>query len=257
MKPKNHHKKAEREWENHPGGMRLNKYIAHCGVCSRRDAAQLVKSGKVKVNGKQEIAPGRLVLEEDIVSVNGKAIELERDYVYFLMNKPKNTITTVDDPQGRKTVMEIIEKDIKERIFPVGRLDRNTTGLLLLTNDGALTNKLTHPSHEISKVYEITLDRPFQEKDLEKVRNGVTLNDGVIKVDIAHILRDKGENVVQFSLHSGRNRIVRRICEQLGYQVRKLDRTYFAGMTKKSLKRGWYRALTTEEIRRLKYFKQL
>lgn len=249
--------KAKNEWEEHPDGMRLNKYIAHCGICSRRKAASLVKSGKVKVNGEKETAPGRKVHEEDIVEVKGKKIQLEKKYIYLLMNKPKNTITTVDDPHGRKTVMEIIDEDVDQRIFPVGRLDRDTTGILLLTNDGDLANKLTHPSHEISKVYEVTLNRDLSEKDLQRIRSGLELEDGFIKVDSAHILKEKGKNVLQLKLHSGRNRIVRRICEHLGYKVEKLDRTFLAGMTKKGLQRGWYRPLKKQEIRRLKYFNQL
>ncbi len=249
--------KSKLEWESHPEGMRLNKFIAHSGICSRRKAAELVKEGKVKVNGKVETAPARLIKENDKVQVEGKVIKLERDYVYFLMNKPRNTITTVDDPKGRKTVMEIVEKKIKQRIFPVGRLDRDTTGLLLLTNDGSLTHKLTHPSCEVSKTYEITLDKAMTEKDLDTIRRGIELEDGFIQVDAAHFLPDKGEDVVQFTLHSGRNRIVRRICEHMGYQVVKLDRTLFAGMNKKGLKRGWYRPLTHDEIRRLKHFNKL
>ncbi len=254
---KDGNKKASIEWENHPQGMRLNKYIAHCGICSRRKAAALVKSGKIKVNDQVETAPARLIKESDVVRYNGKTLELEKEYVYILMNKPKGTITSLNDPQGRKTVIDIIDDKVKQRIYPVGRLDMNTTGLLLLTNDGELSNKLTHPSHEVSKVYEITLDRPMREKDLQKTRSGLELSDGFVKVDTAHRLPAKGETVVQFSLHSGRNRIVRRICEHLDYSVKKLDRTFFAGMTKKGLKRGWYRNLNEEEIRRLKYFNHL
>ena len=250
-------KKAEREWENHSEGMRLNKFIAHTGLCSRRKAADLVKSGVVKVNGKTEIAPARLVMQGDEVEVKGEKLKLEREYVYFLMNKPRNTITTTSDPRGRKTVLEIVEDKVKQRVFPVGRLDRDTTGVLLLTNDGDLTNKLTHPSFEVSKIYEITLNKPMREKDMVTIRDGITLDDGFIKVDSAHYLPEKGDQVIQLSLHSGRNRIVRRICEHMGYRVERLDRTYFAGMTKKGVKRGWFRPLTSEEIRRLKYFNKL
>jgi len=237
-----------------PDGMRLNKFVAHCGLCSRRKAAEWVKSGKIHVNGEVEKNPAILIQPEDVVEYNGKQIELEEEKVYLLMNKPKNVITTKDDPQGRKTVMDIVGGMTDARIFPVGRLDRNTTGLLLLTNDGDLAKKLTHPSHEIQKVYEVELHTEVAPADLDRLRAGLTLEDGYAQVDAANYIARKPKTWVSVQLHIGRNRIVRRLFDHLGYRVIKLDRVILAGLTKKGLGRGYVRSLREEEIRRLKHF---
>jgi len=232
--------------------MPLNKFIAHCGICSRRDAAELVKLGKVKVNDEVITEPGHKISAKDEIKVNGKKISLAKNLVYILLNKPKDYITTTDDPQKRKTVLDLIK--IKERIYPVGRLDRNTSGVLLLTNDGELSQKLTHPSHEVKKVYHVTLNRPLDKKDFDQVLKGVALEDGPAGVDaLAYAdVRDKTQLGVE--IHSGRNRIVRRIFEHLGYDVKNLDRVVFAGLTKKNVERGKWRFLSEKEIRDLKYF---
>lgn len=234
--------------------MRLNKYIAHCGITSRRKAAELVKSGKIKVNDSIEDNPAYLVKEEDQVFYRGKLLQLEEEFVYLLMNKPKNTITSKDDQFDRRTVMDLIRDKPDARIYPVGRLDWDTTGLLLLTNDGDLAKKLTHPSHEVEKVYEVELERKFEKSDLDKLRSGLELEDGMARVDSANYVSKKPANWVSVRLHIGRNRIVRRMFEHLGYEVQKLDRVIFAGLNKKGLSRGRVRPLTEEEVRRLKYF---
>lgn len=234
--------------------MRLNKFIAHCGVCSRRKAAELVKSSQVQVNGKVEDNPSYMVQETDTVAYNGKTLSIEENKVYILMNKPKNTVTTLSDENGRLTVRDIIGDKVKERIYPVGRLDRMTTGLLLLTNDGDLTTKLSHPSGEVKKFYRAVLDKALADADLEKIRNGLTLEDGLIKIDGADFVKGGEGKVIGLELHSGRNRIIRRIFEHLGYHVERLDREYYAGLTKKDLKRGWWRHLTEKEIIMLKHF---
>jgi len=232
--------------------MPLNKFIAHCGVCSRRDAAEMVKLGKVKVNNEPITEPGHKVSAKDEVKVNGKKILLSKNLVYILLNKPKDYITTTDDPQKRKTVLDLIR--IKERIYPVGRLDRNTSGVLLLTNDGELSQRLTHPSHEVKKVYHITLNRALEKKDFDQILNGVTLEDGPASVDVLAYADIKDKTQLGVEIHSGRNRIVRRIFEHLGYDVKNLDRVIFAGLTKKNVERGKWRFLTEKEIRDLKYF---
>jgi len=232
--------------------MPLNKFIAHCGVCSRRDAAEMVKLGKVKVNNEPVTEPGHKVSAKDEVKVNGKKILLSKNLVYILLNKPKDYITTTDDPQQRKTVLDLIR--IKERIYPVGRLDRNTSGVLLLTNDGELSQKLTHPSHEVKKVYHITLNRALEKKDFDQILKGVTLGDGPASVDVLAYADIKDKTQLGVEIHSGRNRIVRRIFEHLGYDVKNLDRVIFAGLTKKNVERGKWRFLTEKEIRDLKYF---
>lgn len=234
--------------------MPLNKFIAHSGVCARREAALLVKDGKVMVNGKPVTEPGFKVSAKDEVKVNGKKISLVVDLVYVLLNKPKDYLTTASDDQGRKTVLDLVKQASKERIFPIGRLDRNTTGVLLLTNDGELAQKLSHPSHEVRKVYEVTLDKPVAKKDLEEVAKGITLEDGFIKADAVAYADSKDKSVIGIEIHSGRNRIVRRIFEHLGYDVRNLDRVMFAGLTKKNVERGKWRYLSEKEIRALKYF---
>lgn len=234
--------------------MPLNKYIAHSGVCSRRDAADLIKSGKVVVNGSLITEPGFKVTTKDEVKVGGKKVRPSKDLVYILLNKPKDYITTTDDPQGRKTVLDLIQHATKERIYPVGRLDRNTSGVLLLTNDGELSQKLTHPSNEIKKVYAVSLERPLEKKDFEKILQGVMLEDGMAKVDSLAYTDASDKTQIGIEIHSGRNRIVRRIFETLGYEVRNLDRVIFAGLTKKNVVRGKWRFLTEKEVRELKYF---
>ncbi len=234
--------------------MRLNKYIAHSGVCSRRKAAEIVKDGKIMVNGQVEENPSYMVREDDEVSYQGKILKVEENKVYILMNKPKNAVTTLSDEKGRMTVRDIIGDKVKERIYPVGRLDRMTTGLLLLTNDGDLATKLAHPSGEVKKFYRAVLDKKFLEEDMEKLRKGVTLEDGFIQVDGADFVKGGEGMVVGIELHSGRNRIIRRIFEHLGYMVERLDREYYAGLTKKDLKRGWWRHLKEREVIMLKHF---
>ena len=232
----------------------LNKFIAHAGICSRRDAAELVKFGKVKVNGELISEPGHKVSAKDDIKVNGKKIFIEKNLIYILLNKPKDYITTTNDPQGRKTVLDLISRASNERVYPVGRLDRNTSGVLLLTNDGELSQKLTHPSNEIKKVYHIGLNRPLEKKDFDAILKGVDLEDGLAKVDALAYADSKDKTQLGLEIHSGRNRIVRRIFEQLGYDVKNLDRVIFAGLTKKNVERGKWRFLTEKEVRTLKYF---
>jgi 23S rRNA pseudouridine2605 synthase len=235
------------------GSMPLNKFIAHAGICSRRDAADLVKSGKVIVNGAKVVEPGHKVSDKDDIKVNGKKLFLRRNLVYILLNKPKDYITTTEDPQGRKTVMDILRNATEERVYPIGRLDRNTTGVLLLTNDGELAQKLSHPSYEIKKIYEVKLDKPLTKKDFETILSGVTLEDGFVSPDSMAYADSKDKSVIGIEIHSGRNRIVRRIFEHMGYDVRNLDRVMYANLTKKNVERGKWRFLTEKEVRLLKY----
>ncbi|WP_235921014.1 pseudouridine synthase [Foetidibacter luteolus] len=236
--------------------MPLNKYIAHSGVCGRREAAEMVKEGKVQVNGSIVYEPGYKVTATDKVLVKGKQVHLQKNLVYVLLNKPKDYLTTSDDPQGRKTVLELVKEATQERIYPIGRLDRNTTGVLLLTNDGELAQKLTHPSYEIKKLYEVTLDKPLVKKDAESILTGITLEDGQIKADELGYADTKDKSVIGIQIHSGRNRIVRRIFEHLGYKVKNLDRVMFANLTKKNVERGKWRFLNEKEVRLLKYMNQ-
>lgn len=234
------------------GTTRLNKYIANAGICSRREADKLISAGSVMVNGKVVTEMGYKVKAGDVVNYGGETLRSERKR-YFLLNKPKGYITTVDDPQERQTVMMLIDGACPERIYPVGRLDRNTTGLLLFTNDGELARKLTHPSTGVYKIYHVELDKPVSRDDMRQMLEGIELEDGMIKVD--DVQYDKlaaDRRVVGIELHSGKNRIVRRIFEHLGYNVHKLDRTVFAGLTKKDLPRGRYRELTEKEVGFLK-----
>jgi 23S rRNA pseudouridine2605 synthase len=233
--------------------MPLNKFVAHCGVCSRRDAAELVKSGKILVNNKQVTEPGYKVLTTDVVKFEGKEIKSQNNLVYILLNKPKDFLTTVDDPQGRKTVMDLIGNATPERVYPVGRLDRNTTGVLLFTNDGDLAQKLTHPKHEIKKIYEVKLDKPLIKADAEKILAGVQLEDGLIAPDALAFVDTSDKSIIGIEIHSGKNRIVRRIFEHMGYDVRNLDRVMFANLTKKNVERGRYRFLDEKEVRNLKF----
>lgn len=236
------------------GTMPLNKFIAHAGVAARRDAAEMVRKGLVKVNDELVTEPGFKVAAKDEVRVNGKKIFLAKNLVYILLNKPKDYITTTDDPQGRKTVLDIIGRATPERVYPVGRLDRNTSGVLLLTNDGELAQKLTHPSNEVKKVYHVTLNKPLDKKDFDQILKGVVLEDGAANVDVLAYADAKDRTQVGVEIHSGRNRIVRRIFESLGYDVRNLDRVIFAGLTKKNIERGKWRFLSEKEVRDLKHF---
>jgi 23S rRNA pseudouridine2605 synthase len=231
--------------------IRLNRYISNAGVASRRDADQLIAAGEITVNGKVIIEMGYQVKPDDVVKYGKKTLNREK-MVYLLLNKPKDFITTTEDPDDRRTVMDLVKNACPERIYPVGRLDRNTTGLLLLTNDGELAEKLSHPSHEIKKIYQAELDRPITEDDFEAIANGIELEDGFVKPDELALVTPDAE-VVGIKIHSGKNRIVRRIFESLGYEVMKLDRTTYAGLDKKDLPRGKWRFLTEKEVVRLKY----
>jgi 23S rRNA pseudouridine2605 synthase len=238
------------------GLMPLNKFIAHSGICGRREAAEVVKKGLVKVNGELVTEPGHKVSAKDEVKVNGRKIWLAKNLVYILLNKPKDYITTTDDPQNRKTVLDIIGRATPERVYPVGRLDRNTSGVLLLTNDGELAQKLTHPSNEVKKVYAVTLNKPLEKKDFDQILKGVTLEDGLASVDVLAYADNKDKTQLGVEIHSGRNRIVRRIFESLGYDVKNLDRVVFAGLTKKNVERGKWRFLNEKEVRDLKHFRK-
>jgi len=233
------------------GLIRLNKYISNAGVCSRRDADKLIGEGLVTVNGEVVTELGHKVTLDDDVRFDGKRLNPERK-VYLLLNKPKGFVTTIDDPFAGRTVMELVQGACPERIYPVGRLDIQTTGLLLFTNDGELTIKLTHPSYEKKKVYHVQLDRDFLTEDMDKIAKGIELEDGLIAADEIHRIDAEDARQVGIEIHSGKNRIVRRIFEHFGYHVEKLDRVLFAGLTKKDLPRGRYRFLTPQEINFLK-----
>lgn len=231
--------------------IRLNKYLANAGVCSRREADAYITAGAVKVNGEAVTELGTKVRRGDLISFHDQPVRLESK-VYVLLNKPKNTVTTSDDPQNRKTVMDLVKGACPERIYPVGRLDRNTTGVLLLTNDGDLASKLMHPKYVKKKIYQVRLDRDVAIEDMQAIADGIELDDGEIHADsIAYVAEDI-LNEVGLEIHSGRNRVVRRIFEKLGYQVLKLDRVYFAGLTKKNLPRGKWRYLSEQEVNMLR-----
>ena len=235
-----------------PFETRLNKYISNSGVCSRREADQLIIEGLVKVNGKVVTELGYKVQVGDSVKYNNKVLNPEKS-VYVLLNKPKDFITTMEDENDRKTVMQLIANATKERIYPVGRLDRNTTGLLLFTNDGELAQKLTHPSNKVKKIYEVELDKSITAEDFDKIADGkIHLFDGPVKVDEIAII-SPNKKILGIEIHEGRNRIVRRIFESLGYDVLKLDRVMYAGLTKKNVPRGSWRYLTTTEVNKIKY----
>lgn len=234
-----------------PGAVRLNKFIANAGICSRREADDLITAGVISVNGNVVTELGTKVNAGDEVKFNDQTLRTET-MVYVLLNKPKDYITTTDDPEERKTVMNLVHDAGKERIFPVGRLDRNTTGLLLLTNDGELTKRLTHPSGNVKKIYQVELDSNLTQDDMIRAAEGVELEDGIASVDEIHYESPTEKNIVGVELHSGRNRVVRRIFEAMDYKVRKLDRVYFAGLTKKDLPRGRWRYLTDMEVNMLK-----
>ncbi len=234
------------------GEIRLNKYLADCGVCSRREADELIKAGCVTVNGEVVTTMGFKVKTNDKVVYGGQTLNREK-LRYILLNKPKGYITTADDPEGRETVMELVKDACHERIFPVGRLDKNTTGLLLLTNDGELAKKLTHPSSEVSKLYHVVLNQPLTRNDMLRIAEGIELDDGFISADeIAYDADDDSKKSIGIKLHSGRNRIVRRIFEHLGYDIVKLDRVMFAGLDKYRLPRGDWRFLSDQEVAMLK-----
>lgn len=233
--------------------MPLNKYIAHCGICARRDAALLVREGKVRVNNVVVTEPGFKLTDNDEVTISGKKLFPARNLVYILLNKPKDFITTSEDTHGRKTVMDLVKSATNERIYPIGRLDRNTTGVLLLTNDGELTQKLSHPSFEVRKTYEVKLDKPLTKAHFDKILAGVKLEDGMVYIDALAFADAKDKSIIGIEIHSGRNRVVRRIFESLGYDVRNLDRVMFANLTKKNVDRGKWRFLKEKEVRLLKF----
>jgi len=231
--------------------LRLNKYLANAGVCSRREADEFIQAGVVTVNGEVVTELGTKVLRSDEVKFHDQPVTMEKK-VYVLLNKPKDYVTTSDDPQQRKTVMDLVKNACPERIYPVGRLDRNTTGVLLLTNDGDLASKLTHPKFLKKKIYHVHLDHNVTAHDMQQIAEGVQLEDGEIKADAIEYANDTDKKQVGIEIHSGKNRIVRRIFESLGYKVVKLDRVQFAGLTKKNVRRGDWRYLTEEEVDRLR-----
>ena len=231
--------------------IRLNKYLSNAGICSRRDADDLIKAGDVTVNGKVVTELGVKVSPKDDIKYKGKKLSREQQ-VYILLNKPKDVVTTVRDKHADKTVMDIIKNACTERVYPVGRLDKNTTGVLLLTNDGELTKQLTHPSYNKKKIYHVHLDKDVTKNDMLQIIEGLKLDDEFISVDAINYVEENDKSQVGIEIHSGQNRIVRRIFESLGYKVKKLDRVYFAGLTKKNLPRGKFRLLTPVEISMLK-----
>lgn len=254
FKPSYPRKKIANAGPTDDGLIRLNRYISNAGICSRRKADELIESGVVSVNGEVVTALGTKVdPAKDEIRYNGERLKREK-MVYVLLNKPKDFITTTDDPQERRTVMQLVAKASKERIYPVGRLDRNTTGLLLLTNDGALAEKLSHPRNNISKIYHVELNKNLTQGDFNKIQFGIELEDGVIKPDDISYVQGGSRNEVGIQIHSGKNRVVRRIFESLGYEVLKLDRVVYANLTKKDLPRGRWRYLEEKELIQLKHF---
>jgi 23S rRNA pseudouridine2605 synthase len=234
--------------------MPLNKYLAHCGVASRRDAVDVIISGKVKVNNVVVTAPSHKIAFKDVVTIGSKTLNPQKKLVYILLNKPKDFVTTTSDEKGRKTVMDLIGDAGNVKVHPVGRLDRNTTGVLLLTNDGDLTQILTHPKYEVKKIYSVTTDKSVEKKHVEAMLEGIELEDGLIKADALAYTDAKTKNELGIEIHSGRNRIVRRMFEHFGYQIKTLDRVFFAGLTKKNVNRGKWRFLDEKEVRTLKHF---
>lgn len=236
------------------GLIRLNRYVANAGICSRRKADELIEAGVISVNGKVVSELGTKVdPAKDEIRYNGERLQREQ-MVYILLNKPKDYITTTDDPQERRTVMQLVAKATKERIYPIGRLDRNTTGLLLLTNDGNLSEKLSHPRNNVRKIYQVELDKNLKQGDLNKIAFGLELEDGLVKPDAISYVQGASKREIGIQIHSGKNRIVRRIFEHLGYDVIKLDRVVYANLTKKDLPRGRWRYLEEKEIIQLKHF---
>jgi 23S rRNA pseudouridine2605 synthase len=236
---------------NATGEMRLNRFIANAGICSRREADTYISAGMVSVNGTIVTQLGVKVLPTDEVRFDGTKLNAEKK-VYLLLNKPKDFVTTTDDPHADKIVMDLVKEACPERIYPVGRLDRNTTGLLLFTNDGDLSKRLTHPSHTMKKVYQVSLDKPVTIDHLQQIADGIDLEDGHVAADAISYISNEEKNEIGIEIHSGKNRIVRRIFEHFGYRVKKLDRVLYAGLTKKNLPRGKYRFLTDKEIQFLK-----
>lgn len=253
-KPIYSHKKRIEYAETHidPNeSIRLNKFLANAGICSRRDADKYIEAGVITVNGEVITELGHKVLRTDEVKFHGENVRIEKKQ-YVLLNKPKGFVTTVDDPQERKTVMDLVKNACPERIYPVGRLDRNTTGVLLFTNDGEMASKLTHPRFLKKKIYHVTLDKNVTAADLRQIAEGITLEDGDIRADAVEYVSETDKKQIGIEIHSGKNRIVRRIFESLGYHVIKLDRVYFAGLTKKNVKRGDWRYLTEQEVNMLR-----
>ena len=246
-------KRIEYKEENYDPNepIRLNKYLANAGICSRREADEYLQAGVITVNGEVVTELGTKVLRTDEVKFHDQPVSIEKK-VYVLLNKPKDYVTTSDDPQQRKTVMDLVKNACRERIYPVGRLDRNTTGVLLLTNDGDMASKLTHPKFLKKKIYHVYLDKNVTAHDIQQIRDGIQLEDGEIQADACEYADEKDKKQVGIEIHSGKNRIVRRIFESLGYRVTKLDRVQFAGLTKKNLRRGDWRYLTEEEVDRLR-----
>lgn len=244
----------KREQEEPPKPPRLNKYVANAGICSRRKADEYIKQGLVQVNDEIIKEMGYRVQPGDVVKYKGEVIKPESNKVYLLMNKPKNVVTTVSDERARKTVMEIVKNACTERIYPVGRLDRNTTGLLLLTNDGSLADKLMHPRNGVRKIYHVTLNKNVTKKHLIEIAEGITLEDGPVLVDKVNYVKADDKTLISIEIHIGRNRIVRRIFEHFKYEVKKLDRVYYGGLTKKNITRGYFRHLTEKEVIMLKHF---
>jgi 23S rRNA pseudouridine2605 synthase len=249
MKGKQRAKRPERTATT--GEMRLNRFVANAGVCSRREADKYIAAGLVTVNGKPVTEMGVKVKMTDDVRFDGRRLNAEKK-VYVLLNKPKDFVTTTSDPHAERTVMELIENACDERVYPVGRLDRSTTGVLLFTNDGELADRLTHPSHNIKKIYQVTLDKPLTKNDLLQIADGVELEDGLVAADAISYIDQSEKTEIGIEIHSGRNRIVRRIFEHLGYKVKKLDRVFFAGLTKKNLPRGRWRLLSQKEVQFLR-----
>lgn len=232
--------------------MRLNRFLANSNICSRREADDFIASGVVSVNGQIVTTLGtKIVPAQDKVYFHNEPVSLEKK-VYILLNKPKNIITTSDDPKDRKTVLDLINGACQQRVYPVGRLDRNTTGVILITNDGELTTRLTHPKHLFKKIYHVGLDKDLEDSDMQKLKDGIVLEDGEAKADDVSYVKDDSKKQVGIEVHSGRNRIVRRMFEHLGYKVVNLDRVYFAGLTKKNLPRGKWRFLSEREVSFLK-----
>ncbi|OFY67698.1 MAG: pseudouridine synthase [Bacteroidetes bacterium RBG_13_43_22] len=234
-----------------PEIIRLNRFIANSGVCSRREADEIIRKGLITVNGKKITDLGTKVTYDDVVKYKGRSLSAEKK-VYILLNKPKGYVTTVEDPHADQTVLDLIGDACRERVYPVGRLDKNTTGVLLLTNDGDLTGKLTHPKYNRKKVYHVFLDKVVLKEDLFRLSEGIQLEDGLVAADAVSYADQEDRTQIGIELHSGQNRVVRRMFESLGYKVKKLDRVYFAGLTKKNLPRGKWRFLTQKEIIMLK-----
>ena len=244
-------KRVIAEKDGYSDEIRLNRFIANSGVCSRREADNYIASGVITVNGKTVTELGTKIGRRDEVRFDGRKLNAEKK-VYLLLNKPKDFVTTTDDPHAEKTVMDLVKSACDERVYPVGRLDRNTTGVLLFTNDGDLSKKLTHPSHNMKKIYQVNLDKSLTKEHFIQIAEGVELEDGRVAADAISFINPNDRTEIGIEIHSGKNRIIRRIFEHLGYRIKKLDRVYFAGLTKKSLPRGKWRFLSEKEVHFLK-----